>query len=112
MPSIVVEVPRGLSITQLTATAHAVQDAVEQAIGVVCETNVDIGDLAVPEHEREPERDPSRQQECAADAMAAKHGRSRVRHLADGAVEITGMLDDIERETVCIERDGRERWRR
>lgn len=54
----------------------------------------------------------SREQECAADGIAAKHGRSHVRPLADGAVEITGLLDDIERETVCVNRDGTERWRR
>jgi hypothetical protein len=58
------------------------------------------------------ERDISRPQELAADAMQAKHGRSAVRHQADGSVVIVGLLDDIERETVCIERDGRERWRR
>lgn len=53
----------------------------------------------------------SRQQECAADAMASEYGRSRVRHLADGAVVIVGMTDDVKRRTVCVERDGRERWR-
>ena len=54
----------------------------------------------------------SRPQELAADAMAAKYGRSGVRRLGDGAVEITGMTDDVARELVCIEQDGRERWRR
>lgn len=53
----------------------------------------------------------SRAQELAADAMAGEFGRSRVRHLSDGAVVITGMTDDVERRTVCIERSGRERWR-
>jgi hypothetical protein len=53
----------------------------------------------------------TRQQECAADAMAAEYGRSRVRHLSDGAVVIVGMTDDVERAQRCVERDGRERWR-
>lgn len=53
----------------------------------------------------------TREQECAADAMAGEYGRSRVRHLSDGAVVIVGITDDVERRSVCIERDGRERWR-
>lgn len=57
-------------------------------------------------------REVTRAQELAADAIAAKWGRSAVRRLGDGAVEITGLLDDVEMETVCIEIDGRERWRR
>lgn len=56
--------------------------------------------------------EPTRAQEHAADAMAAKYGRSGVRRQADGSVVITGMIDDVELETVCIETDGRERWRR
>lgn len=107
MPSITVDLPTGVAMSELVRTADAIGATVERTIGVKCEANISIADLA-----RAPQRDVTRQQECAADAMAAKHGRSRVRHLADGAVEITGMLDDIERETVCIERDGRERWRR
>lgn len=53
----------------------------------------------------------TRPQEFAADAMAAKHGRCAVEPRSDGTVVITGLLDDIEREKVCIEIDGRERWR-
>lgn len=53
----------------------------------------------------------TREQECAADALAAEYGRSRVRRLSDGAVVIVGMTDDVERAQVCIEPDGRERWR-
>lgn len=54
----------------------------------------------------------TRPQELAADAMAAKYGRSGVQPQADGSAVICGMIDDIELETVCIETDGRERWRR
>jgi hypothetical protein len=53
----------------------------------------------------------TREQECAADAMAAEYGRSHVRHLSDGAVVVTGLTDDVERRSVCINRDGTERWR-
>jgi hypothetical protein len=53
----------------------------------------------------------TRQQEYAADAMAAEYGRSRVRRLSDGAVVVVGMTDDVERATRCVERDGTERWR-
>jgi hypothetical protein len=60
---------------------------------------------------REVMQELTRQQECAADAMAAEYGRSRVRPLSDGAVVIVGMTDDVERRSVCVERDGQERWR-
>lgn len=59
----------------------------------------------------EPPDRMTRAQELAADAMSAKHGRCAVRHQGDGSVVITGLLDDIEREVVCVERDGTERWR-
>lgn len=55
--------------------------------------------------------DLTRPQELAADAMASEYGRSRVRMLSDGAAVIVGMTDDVERRSVCIEPDGRERWR-
>lgn len=64
----------------------------------------------------EPFEDLTRPQELAADAMASEYGRCRVRKIGDGAVEITGMTDDVERARVVVEPDGRERmrgtWRR
>lgn len=58
------------------------------------------------------EADLTRPQQLAVDVMHARHGRYTTRHQADGSVVITGLLDDVERETVCVERDGTERWRR
>lgn len=66
----------------------------------------------MPIHTGEDLSQPSRAQELAADAMAAKHGRSGVRMQADGSCVISGLIDDIELEQVCINRDGTERWRR
>jgi hypothetical protein len=60
---------------------------------------------------RPPERDISREQERAAAVIEAEYGRSAIRHQADGSIVITGLLDDIEMRSVCVERDGRERWR-
>lgn len=74
-----------------------------------------IGQLIAVEDPQDEPTDPfglTRAQEHAGDAMAAKYGRSGVERQADGAVVITGLLDDIVMETVCIETDGRERWRR
>ena len=76
-----------------------------------CELAPPLGQLlTIPIRERLSE--PSRAQELAGDAMAAKHGRSGVRMQADGSAVISGLIDDIELEQVCIERDGTERWRR
>lgn len=60
---------------------------------------------------QETQSELTRPQELAADAMAAQYGRSRVRHLSDGAVVIVGLTDDVERASVCINQDGTERWR-
>lgn len=54
----------------------------------------------------------TRPQELAGDAMAALYGRSAVERQADGSAIIRGLLDDVEMESVCVEPDGRERWRR
>lgn len=102
-----IEIPAGVSVTELGLLSAVVSHAVQTRIGHPVDVTFDPDPRAA-----DSTRDLSRAQELAADAMAALHGRSRVEHQADGAVIITGMLDDIERETVCIERDGRERWRR
>ena len=60
----------------------------------------------------EPTPELTRPQESAMDRIASEYGRCAVEHLADGAVVITSLLDDIEMRTYCIEPDGRERWRR
>lgn len=67
-------------------------------------------DLEVPEMPP-ADRDLSRAQELARDAMQAKYGQCVIRWQADRSVVITGLTDDIERERVCVERNGRERWR-
>jgi hypothetical protein len=67
-------------------------------------------DVIVPVDSR-PAHELSRAQELAADGMSAKYGRSHWRLQADGSAVVTGLLDDIEMEEVCLERDGTERWR-
>jgi hypothetical protein len=106
MRTITLEVPDGLSETALAHAFARVCYAAEQIFGHAIEVSLSYGDR------QSDIGDLTRPQELAADAMAALHGRSRVRRLADGAAVIVGMLDDIEREYVCVEADGRERWRR
>lgn len=102
-----IEIPAGVSVTELGLLSAVISSTVQRRIGHPVDVTFDPdprGNGATP--------DLSRAQELAVDAMAAIHGRSAVQHQADGSVVIIGLLDDIERDRVCIERDGRERWRR
>jgi hypothetical protein len=55
-------------------------------------------------------REPTREQQRAADVMAACYGRSGVEptrmNYATGSLVITGMTDDIERDKVIITTEG------
>jgi hypothetical protein len=118
---ITVEIPAGVPPMELGLMGALVAETVEQRIGGKVRVDLDVdpdswggrlrqavtGDLPEPETPGV-----TRQQECKADAMAAKYGRSAVNRQSDGSVVVTGILDDVEMETVCLEQDGRERWRR
>lgn len=103
MHTITIEVPGGVPPMLLAVAAAAAGSAAERIVRDTLNVGVAVDT---------PERDLTRAQELAADAMASLYGRSRVEHRSDGAVVITGMLDDIEKDQVCVEQDGRERWRR
>lgn len=106
MRHITVDIPDGISPYNIGVIAARLARAAEQAVGHTVE--VTIEGLESPLYSG----DLSRPQELAADRVAATYGRTATRRLPDGAVEITGLLDDVEMGTVCIELDGRERWRR
>lgn len=101
---------------RILAAIHHASEAIERlgeavqllAPAAAHDADREARELAVDD----PPDTPTRAQELAADAMAAKYGRSGVRRLADGAAVISGLIDDVEMELVCIEIDGRERWRK